>query len=308
MKVSVITDEVSADLETALELSATWGVNAIELRSVEDQRWPDVSDYWKVRVPQLIQESRLTVAALSPGLFFIPFPSKPAPIVGLRFIDARQLRAEEQAKVLLDRHVNELLPASIESAKQLGVRTIICFSFSRPAPHLPPPPPPDEVIQVFRYASGKVHEAGMTLAIEVDHFAFGDISSRAADIVRRVDHPALGINWDLGNAYAAGEDVPYPDGYAHVHGLVRHVHFKDAKMDPLTGKRSWTLDDGVIDWRGQIAALARDGYDGYISVEHHMRPRVEATRRTLERIRRHIREAADTANQLSPAGVAAIAS
>jgi sugar phosphate isomerase/epimerase len=192
MKVSVITDELSADLETALELCVTWGVDAIELRSIEDQRWPNVSDYWRIRVPQLIEESGLTVAAVSPGLFFIPFPGQPAPIMGLRFIDARQLRAHEQARALLDHHVNELLPASIEAAKQLGVRTIICFSFSRPAPNLPPPSPPEEVIQVLRYAAGKAHEAGMTLAMEVDHFAYGDISSRAADIIRRVDHPGLG--------------------------------------------------------------------------------------------------------------------
>jgi sugar phosphate isomerase/epimerase len=67
---------------------------------------------------------------------------------------------------------------------------------------------------------------------------------------------------------------------------VRHVHFKDAREDPLTGRRTWTLSDGVIDWAGAISALHADGYAGYVSVEAHVRPKIEGSRRTLERVRR----------------------
>jgi sugar phosphate isomerase/epimerase len=43
--------------------------------------------------------------------------------------------------------------------------------------------------------------------------------------------------------------------------------------------------DGVVDWAGQIAALKRDSYRGYISVETHVRPKVESARRSVERLR-----------------------
>ena len=33
--------------------------------------------------------------------------------------------------------------------------------------------------------------------------------------------------------------------------------------------------DGEIDWAGQINSLANDNYQGHISIETHMRPKVE---------------------------------
>ena len=44
--------------------------------------------------------------------------------------------------------------------------------------------------------------------------------------------------------------------------------------------------DGIIDWQSAIAALKQDGFGGYISVETHVRPKLESTLRCLERLRR----------------------
>jgi sugar phosphate isomerase/epimerase len=103
-------------------------------------------------------------------------------------------------------------------------------------------------------------------------------------MVRRVDHPALGINWDPATAYIGGEDVPYPDGFEHVRPYIRHVHFKDARTNPTTGKREWLLD-GIIDWRSAFRDLQHDGFDGFISIETHFRPKVAGTLSCVERVR-----------------------
>jgi sugar phosphate isomerase/epimerase len=101
-------------------------------------------------------------------------------------------------------------------------------------------------------------------------------------ILRSIDHPALGANWDPGNAFFAG-DQPFPSGYEALKGLVRHIHFKDAMRDP-SGECHFVLD-GQIDWAGQIQALAADGYSGYLSIETHARPKVASARYTLQRLR-----------------------
>jgi sugar phosphate isomerase/epimerase len=103
-------------------------------------------------------------------------------------------------------------------------------------------------------------------------------------VVRRVDRPALGINWDPGAAYQGGEEVPYPAGFDQFRSFIRHVHFKDVTTEPDTGARSVVVD-GVIDWRGAFAALRADGFDGYISVETHRRPKIASTFQLLERLR-----------------------
>jgi len=47
-----------------------------------------------------------------------------------------------------------------------------------------------------------------------------------------------------------------------------HVHAKDCHMEghtPVWGP----LGTRAIDWKGQIAALLKDGYGGYLSLETH---------------------------------------
>ena len=279
MKISIVTDEVSSDLETALEIIRAWGIKYVELRGIGDERFPEVSDYWQARVPELVHESGLSVVAVSPGLFQAPPPGvPPAPMTFSRRGDTDRVRRELEAERQRDYHINQLLPKSIEAAQRLGARTIICFTFAR-MDHTEGDFASDEIVQVLRYAAEKVAAAGLTLNIEVS-----ELTRRSADVCRRVNHPALGINWDPGNAFIGGEDRPYPDGFELARPYIRHVHFKDGLIDPISGKRAWVVD-GIIDWANAFADLERDGFDGYISIETHVRPKIESSLRCLQRLR-----------------------
>jgi sugar phosphate isomerase/epimerase len=285
MKISIVSDEVSSDPETAFEVIASWGVKFVEIRGIGDQRFPEVADYWHYRVPQLVQEFGLSVAAISPGLFRTVPPGHTRPPMSFtRSGDTSRVRQQLEAERLRDHHIEKLLPASIEAAQRLGARTIICFSFSR-LDHTEGDLVGEDVIQVMRQAAEKVAAAGLTLNIEV-----AEATRRSVDVVRRVNHPALGINWDPANAFNGGEDCVFPDGFELARPFIRHVHFKDVLRDPDTGARPWTLDGGVMDWQPMLAGLRHDGFDGFLTVETHVRPKVESTRRTLERLRAHIRE------------------
>ncbi len=93
----------------------------------------------------------------------------------------------------------------------------------------------------------------------------------AAEVVERINSPALSIVWDPGNAFLAGE-TPYPNGYSAVRNYVEHVHVKDAVV-LANGKRKFVVvGEGQVDYKGQFAALKTDGYSGYISLETHYRP------------------------------------
>ncbi|HMN62810.1 MAG TPA: hypothetical protein PJ988_20760, partial [Anaerolinea sp.] len=67
MKISLVTDEVSSDLETAIELGLDWGVEAFELRGIGGQRVPRFSDYQKQRVLELKETYGIQIAAILPG-------------------------------------------------------------------------------------------------------------------------------------------------------------------------------------------------------------------------------------------------
>ena len=95
--------------------------------------------------------------------------------------------------------------------------------------------------------------------------------SETARLLAAVDHPALRVIWDPANAFVAGE-VPYPQGYRHIPvSRIAHVHAKDCTVAdhvPTFGPLG-EMGPGGVDWRGQLAALARDGYRGAVSLETH---------------------------------------
>lgn len=78
----------------------------------------------------------------------------------------------------------------------------------------------------------------------------------------------MGANWDVGNGLWHGE-VPYPDGYEALDkSRLWHLHAKGAECDAgFQNCRETFADQGQIDLAGQFRALARDGYDGTISLE-----------------------------------------
>jgi len=87
-------------------------------------------------------------------------------------------------------------------------------------------------------------------------------------VLAAIDHPNLKVVWDPANCYVSGEN-PYPEGYGKLPiSRIVHVHAKDCHVEghkPIWGP----LGEGGIDWKGQIAALAHDGYKGWVSLETH---------------------------------------
>ncbi|HUY10237.1 MAG TPA: sugar phosphate isomerase/epimerase family protein [Candidatus Dormibacteraeota bacterium] len=292
MKLSVVTDEISADLETALELAKDWGAEGVEVRGVWGGRYPDVGEMWRRRVPELVQEAGLPVAAISPGLFKIPLPSpQPDATKILRWEDAQVFEAHQRIEALADDHLHRLLPAAIEAAQRLDCRVIVAFSFETPSSGAETPEDaPQMVVDVLRDAADQTASAGITLAIEVEHVCWGRDAKSTNDLIRRVGRPGIGINWDPANAFAAGEEAPYPSGWAILKEQVRHVHFKQARRQ-ADGAAVFDTR-GVIDWNGQIRALVDSGYQGWVSVETHARPKVASARAGLLELQ-HLRMLAE---------------
>jgi len=279
MKISIVTDEISSDFETAIELGVEWGVHNFELRGAGGNRVPYLSDFQTDKIQHLLESYQAQIVALSPGLFKIPFVPAERGRFPVEYIDQGIYQEWKAGRELMKFHLDELLPASIEYALKLEVPLIVIFGFDRQG--LPPGDPPGEVIDALRKGAELAGKAGIKLAIEVENGFWADTGERSAALIRKVNHPALGVNWDPGNAIEAG-DIPFPDGYHAVRDLVRHVHFKDVISLPEGGFRYAV--EGEIDWLGQIRALSKDGYGGYISVETHMAPKVQSAKMVLDRL------------------------
>lgn len=280
MKISIISDEISPDPETAFELGTQWGIRCFELRGVGFERVPILSPYQEQALIESIEMYKVKVVAISPGLFKFAHPGGKRARFPIAVIDRDLFEGWRNAYEAARYHLEVILPKSIQFAQKLGTDLIIIFGFDRGGAQ--PGEAPEEVLTFLRQAAEIAAQAKMTLAIEVEEGHWADTGSRAAEVIRAVDHPALKVNWDPGNTAPCGE-IPYPKGYEVVRNYVQHVHFKDVALLP-DGIYHYAVK-GDIDWEGQLRALAKDRYDGFISVETHMRPKVKNARAMVKRLK-----------------------
>jgi len=190
-----------------------------------------------------------------------------------------------------DQDTEALLHKSFELAKFFGTPKVRIFSFWRV----------DDTQKAYPFVRQRLAKAadlaaknGIVLVLENEHDCNIGSGKELGQVLRDINSPALRGNWDPGNAALLNE-VPFPDGYEAVRGLFAHMHIKDVKKDPRTGKLSWApVGGGFIDWKGQLKALVRDKYEGTLSLEtHYRRPDgnpQESTRESLEGLLQIIRE------------------
>lgn len=255
--IAAITDEFSPDLETALDAMSRVGMTGAELRLIGDKNIIDLSDDEVDRARAAVETRGLRVLSIASPLLKCVLPDGPP-------LDDRV-----QQDVFGARHTFEDQPAltrrAFEIAERAGARIIRVFSYWRTAD---PRRCFERAGAALRALADEASRRGVTIGLENEHACNVATANETAAVMAMVDHPSLGIIWDPANALVAGE-MAYPDGYASLPAnRIVHVHAKDCRV--TNGKPTWgPLGEMGIDWKGQIDALARDGYSGWISLETH---------------------------------------
>jgi sugar phosphate isomerase/epimerase len=83
------------------------------------------------------------------------------------------------------------------------------------------------------------------------------------DLHRRLDHPFLGLNYDVGHFYCVSE--PLGQTIRRLGPQIDHVHIED--IAPTRVHRHLVPGDGAIDFPEVLTALRETGYNGWITVE-----------------------------------------
>ena len=277
MKLAVITDEIDADLGHALDVMAEYGVLGAELRQLWDKNISDAPlEYWQ-RAKRELDSRGMTVAGIA-GPFYkcaLPGAEPDGPAGPLHGASARGLGDQIT-----------LLERCIEAAEFFETNLIRTFSFWK---HGSLTPEQEEtIVDAYAEPAAMAERAGVILGIENEHACCLGTGAQTARVLEEISSPSVRAIWDPGNALMAGE-LPYPDGYAAIKDFVVHVHIKDAQILPGAPAPEWAVvGTGAIDYAGQLAALKRDGYGGWLSLEtHYSQPTKEAaSRASLEGLQR----------------------
>jgi L-ribulose-5-phosphate 3-epimerase len=281
-KLGAITDEISQDLDEALDFLAAYNLNYCEIREISNKNIMNLSQEELARARQSVRKRRFRVSDIASPLFKYNLPEMPA---------RENEKRDTFNATFTDQDTEDLLHRAFEIARLFGTRKIRIFSYWRV----------DEPEKAYPFVRDRLAKAAalagkakMLLVLENEPACNVGTSKELGRILRDINSPHLRGVWDPGNVTLLGE-VPYPDGYREVRGLFAHVHVKDAKKDSQTGKPVWVpVGDGMVDFHGQFKALREDKYAGTMSLEtHYRRPdgnAKESTRESLEGLLKVLRE------------------
>lgn len=258
LDIGIVTDEITRDLAAALDHARQWGVGRFELREGGKARFPGFTSAEKSLVDAAVGDGNV-ITAVSPGVF-------------------KQSAADEATT---RSQLDDVLPRSIELAQRYGCPLLIVFGFER----LPADGPRERLLalRAFERAAELAAGADMTIAIENEPEFWVDDASGSVAIVEEVGHPALKLNWDPANRIWGGGEVREED-FAIITPHLANLHVKD--YDPSNPAAPWVpVGDGTIGWEEILDWVVTAGVLGHVTLETHCASGVEASRKSLAKLR-----------------------
>lgn len=146
------------------------------------------------------------------------------------------------------------LEQTIDAAKDLGAKVILVAFFGKGsllAEGKLKQADVNVVVERLKAAAPRAERSGVILAIE------NTLSARQnAEILDRIDHPAVRIYYDVGNSTGLGYDVPAEIRF--LKDRIAQIHFKD---------NPHYLGEGKVRFAPIAAAIEEIGYQGWIVLE-----------------------------------------
>jgi len=243
-KTSVITDEISQDLKVAAQMAREYGLQGLEIRSVNEKNPFQMSKEDTKFVKSVADDFGFEICAVS------------SPMYKCDFNDLATRKVHE-----------ETFRRMMETMHDWGttrIRTFDFFNMHDGGAHQ------DEIVELYHKLADVAEDAGVTMLLESEPSVNSVNIQLLVDFLKKVNRKSVQAVYDPGNEVAdVNAPWPYPTGYELLKPYLRHVHVKDlkrgAEMTPVP------LGEGDVDFHGIFAALKRDGYDGWVSLETHYR-------------------------------------
>src|SRR5579885_2642284 len=121
----------------------------------------------------------------------------------------------------------------------------------------------DLFVEVLKPLAEHAHELGVRLLIEPEPGLLLETTDQYLEVAERLGAPSVGLNFDVGDAFCVGEDLPA--AIARMAPHTRHYHVEDISAARV--HHHLVPGTGAIDFAEVFRAIARTGYDGWVTVE-----------------------------------------
>ena len=246
LTLSGLADEASDDLAGQISANQAIGWASIELRLIGGKQtsW-QISDAEFETVASSLDDAKMRVTAFASSI-----GNWSRPITGDFSIDQNELKL------------------AVPRMQRVGVSWIRTMSWVRNEVALDTWR--DEAVRRYKALAQVAGDGGITLLHE-NCEGWGGLSPKhAKEFHERINHPSVGVLFDIGNTVAYGLDAW--EFYTEVKPFIKHVHVKDCKKNPEGGKSSlFTMPgEGDAEVKRILTDLIKSGYRGAITIEPHV--------------------------------------
>lgn len=272
MQKSIITDQISMDLEEALILAKQNGFDFVELHGVWDKTIEACTVEEVSEIKRLLTKYEMHVSNLATTIFFM---CKLKPDYVLKSFSPSFKTCEGDR---IEEHL-ELLKRACQIAQELDCPCIRLFPFRYPENHILVGTDEDMALitQQFAKALTIAQAYNVTLVVENCPYSHCPKPEMTLKLIQALDHPQLKLLYDPANSYrAVKERVPsqyltrsMSDEIDLIKGQISHIHLKNYTFDPQVEKPfvHVNLTQGDLNYTDILSQLKRNGYDQALSLE-----------------------------------------
>ena len=261
MKLGVICDGISRDLEHTISVMNEFDLTYAELQFVWDHEVGDHSAAEIKKIDQICRDNGKPVSCLSRHIFAgMTTENRPGDALHQKHMDALK-RVVDMAHVV----GSPLVRIMTQKKEQIlwGNNGAEQWNVAKGAWDTMPP--------MIAPAVDFARQAGVTLVVETGNGTMVNSNYTARKLIDELDaKDTLKVLWDPANNCWCHE-LAYPDGYDEVRdGYLGHIHIKDVLVDtPRATLSVKKMGEGQLAplFAPLADALRRDSYDGVISFE-----------------------------------------
>ncbi|MDQ0201451.1 sugar phosphate isomerase/epimerase family protein [Neobacillus ginsengisoli] len=234
-------DEISPELDVQIEVLQSEKMKNVEFRGVWGKNVLKLTDEELERVKKEFDQNSISVSSIG------------SPIGKIKITDD------------FEQHLKDF-DRALEIAKFFHSPYIRVFSFFIPEGE-DPGIYRDEVLYRMKTLTERVEGTEIVLLHENEKDIYGDTTERCLEILEHVNSKNLRCAFDPANFVQCGVK-PYTEAYSKLLPFIEYLHIKDARFED--GKVV-PVGEGDGEVREILSALKINGYDGFMSLEPHLK-------------------------------------
>lgn len=222
-------------LGSVIETAAAYGLDGIEITGRRSHLGPDAS----------LDDARAAGEQVrAAGMEVLAFGS---------YVGRRDLQRDEDVRRAV--------------AMTVALRAPLLRVWAEPFPGQPDDLTP--VVALLQRAADEAARHDITIVVERHAGSLADTVDRIEDLLRAVDRPNVGLNYQPLDDIHVEDAAREPADCARLVRHARYVHVKNYGADGVAGRvRPFaSIAGGVLDWHAILAAALAAGYDGAASIE-----------------------------------------